>query len=90
MNGALEHKLVAALDMIAQGNTVEQVLARFPEDAAELRPALEVAARLSSLRVAHSLEAQARSRQAMLAQAEQLRAGSARRQTSGFFGRFIF
>jgi hypothetical protein len=26
----------------------------------------------------------------MLAQAEQLRAGSARRQTSGFFGRFIF
>lgn len=78
MDAAFEKKLIASLDALAAGESLQAVLARYPEDAAELRPLLETAARLSEVRVAHSLAAQARSRQGMLEQAEAIRAGAVR------------
>ena len=51
MDAQLEVKLIECLDALAQGESVEQILARYPQDAAQLRPLLQTAAGLPALRM---------------------------------------
>jgi hypothetical protein len=61
------------------GDSIRQVLARFPDDAEALRPMLETVARLSQFAPQPSLAAQAKSRHAFLALASALTTAPARR-----------
>ena len=79
MNQALEKKLIDALEALASGESVDRILARYPEDSEELRPMLETAVQLSQLNLQPSLAAQTRSRQAFLSQAEVMRQAPGRR-----------
>lgn len=72
MNSALEQKLIECLDALDSGRSVEQILARYPDDAAALRPMLETAMQLGQLRVAPSTAAQNKSKHAFLKQAAAL------------------
>lgn len=85
MDAGLENKLIECLDALESGQTIEQTLARYPEDAAALRPLLETASQISQIRVAHSLEAQAKSRERFLAEGAAL-AAAASRPKAAFFG----
>lgn len=69
MDEHLEAALVDCLDALEQGQPIDQVLARYPELASELRPMLKTAVTLPQLNVQPSLAAQHRSRDAFLAQA---------------------
>lgn len=69
MNNALEQKLIECLDALEHGRSVEQILARYPDDAAALRPMLETAVQLGQLKLAPSTAARNTSRKAFLAQA---------------------
>jgi len=66
MDTALERVLIEALDALESGEAVETILARYTEFETELRPILLTTSTLADMRVAHSLEAQAESRQRML------------------------
>lgn len=66
MKSAVEKVLIEALDALEAGDDLEAIMARYPQHEAELRPVLAMAASMANLRVAHSLEAQAVSRQRML------------------------
>ena len=67
MESALEQVVIEALDALEAGDESEAIIARYPGHESELRPILSMALSLSSVRLAHSLEAQAASRQRMLA-----------------------
>lgn len=69
MDEHLEAALIDCLDALEQGQPIDQVLARYPELASELRPMLETAVTLPQLNVQPSLSAQHRSRDAFLSQA---------------------
>lgn len=91
MDSVLERKLIACLEALEEGQTIDQALAQFPEAELELRPMLEAHQHLADVRVAHSLEAKADSRRRFLAKAESLRNGSEQpRATMGFLARFAF
>ena len=64
-----DQTLMAALDMLEQGMSADDILARFPEEAAGLRPFLNTAAQLSVLAPNPPAEAKAASRKAFLAAA---------------------
>jgi hypothetical protein len=66
MDAAFEKVLIEALDALESGEAVETILGRYPNYVNELRPVLLTTSSLASMRVAHSLEAQAASRQQML------------------------
>ncbi|MGD8806395.1 MAG: DUF5666 domain-containing protein [Chloroflexota bacterium] len=66
MESAFENVLIEALDALEAGEKVDAILARYPEYKGELRPMLLTASTLAGVRVAHSLEAQAASRQRFL------------------------
>jgi hypothetical protein len=66
MESTFENVLIESLDALAAGDQPEAILARYPEHQAELRPMLLTASRVAGARVAHSLEAQAASRQRFL------------------------
>ena len=69
--------LIECLEALQAGTTVEQLLARYPSDAAQLEPALRVAANLSTLGgVGPSPAAQSRARTAFLAKAAAMRPAS--------------
>jgi hypothetical protein len=70
VDASLERKVIEALDALERGETIEQIVARYPEAAADIRPILETAALLAARRLQPSLDAQNRSRQAFLAQAD--------------------
>ena len=72
MNAEFENKLVESLDAVERGESLTAVLSTYPEHAEELRPFLETALLLRDLNLQPSLGAQARSRQAFLAQAQAL------------------
>lgn len=72
MNGALEQKLIECLDALDHGRPVDQILARYPDDAVALRPMLETAVQLGQLKAAPSAAAKNASRQTFLAQAAAL------------------
>lgn len=76
MERDLEAKSSAALEALEQGEPVEEILSRFPEDADSLRPILEMARELQTLPLAYSVSAQQSSRDAMLAEARRLRGQS--------------
>ena len=78
MDSALEAALIESLDALEQGQPLADILARFPDQAAQLRPLLEVGQQLSEMRIAHAVAAQARSRQALLQQAAALQAAPRR------------
>ena len=76
MNSALEQKLIECLDALERGQSVEQLLARYPDDATALRPMLEAARQLGQLKAAPSTAAQNASRRAFLAQAAALQSAA--------------
>ncbi len=86
MDTALEHKLIECLSALERGDSLDQILSDYPEDAARLRPMLETAARLPALRMEPSQAAEVASRRALLAQADALRRASQRRR--GFLAGF--
>jgi hypothetical protein len=73
MDWDLEGKSSEALEALEQGEPVEVILSRYPEDADSLRPILEMARELQSLPLAYAVSAQQSSRDAMLAEARRLR-----------------
>jgi len=73
MDAQLEVKLIECLDALAQGESIEHILARYPQDAAQLRPLLQTAAGLPALRMEPSEAVKMRSRQKFMAQAAELR-----------------
>ena len=87
MDVQLEVKLIECLDALAQGESVERILARYPQEAAQLRPLLETANGLPALRMEPSEAAKMQSRQKFLAQADLLRRTTPRK-TMGFLPRF--
>ena len=87
MDAQLEVKLIQCLDALAQGEPVEQILTRYPQEAAQLRPLLQTAAGLPALRMEPSEAVKMRSRQKFLAQADMLRRTSPRKSL-GFLPRF--
>ena len=66
MESSVEEAIIAALDALEAGDNVDDIVARYPDHEAELRPILSTAASLASVRIAHSLKAQAASQQRML------------------------
>jgi hypothetical protein len=88
MDAQLEMKLIECLDALAQGESVERILARYPQEAAQLRPLLETANGLPALRMEPSEAAKIKSRQQFMAQADLLRR-TAPRKTMGFLPRFV-
>jgi hypothetical protein len=87
MDAQLETTFIDCLDALAQGEPLEQVLARHPREAAQLRPLLETTAGLTRLRMEPSEAAKLRSQQKFMAQADLLRRAAPRR-TLGFLPRF--
>ena len=83
MDDALETKLIECLSAIDGGESIDQVLARYPDDAARLRPMLDVAAALPAIRMQPSQAAKQASRARFLAQAAALRGEAPARR--GFF-----
>jgi len=73
MDAQLEVELIECLDALAQGQSIEQILVRFPQDAAQLRPLLQTAVGLPALRMEPSEAVKMRARQNFLAQAAALR-----------------
>lgn len=69
MNELPESILIEALDLLEQGVGVEEIVARYPAQAAELRPLLLTAARLATLSTQPAVTAERRSRAAFLAAA---------------------
>ena len=86
MDAQLEAKLIECLDALAQGESLEHILARYPQDTAQLRPLLETAAGLAARRLEPSEAAKMQSREKFLAQAGLLRR-TAPRKTMGFLPR---
>lgn len=79
MDTLLQSKLIDCFDALERGESVGQILARFPEDAENLRPMLDTAERLSQFAPQPSLAAQKTSRQTFLAQAAALATAPPRR-----------
>jgi hypothetical protein len=88
MDTELEMKLIECLDALAQGEAVERILARYPQEAAQLRPLLETANSLPALRMEPSEAAKIKSRQQFMAQADLLRR-TAPRKRMGLLPRFV-
>jgi hypothetical protein len=78
MDAQLEIKLIECLSLLDEGEPLDRILARYPDDAASLRPLLETATALATLRVEPAETARIASRRAFLAQAHQLRENSTR------------
>jgi hypothetical protein len=72
MDALSERMVIEALQALEQGQSTAEILKRYPQQEDEMRSILETAVALSKVRVAHSLAAQAESRQQMLAQAAAL------------------
>ncbi len=73
MNDVPEAVLHDCLDFMEQGESIEQILGRYPELAETLRPFLETAVQLTTLAPQPSLVAKQQSQRAFLAHAEGLK-----------------
>jgi hypothetical protein len=73
MNEVPESVLQECLDLLAQGKPIEQIMGRYPEQEAALRPFLETAAQLTTLAPQPSLAAKQKSQKAFLAHAKNLK-----------------
>ena len=90
MERAREDAVIAALNDLEQGHTIEEILDRYPQHEAELRPILETATGLSGLQSAPSNEARRASRQRLLAEAQRLRVGSHRENSRPRWQQFFY
>ena len=79
MDAQLERKLIECLTLIDEGEPIERILTRFPEDAARLRPMLETVGLLQRMPAEPDPGAQRASRRAFLNQAAELREQQVRR-----------
>ncbi len=82
MNDRLEILLIECLDALEQGEPVEQILARYPQEASQLRPMLETAVALSQLNLQPSRAAQLNAKKAFLDYAASLRSTPQSRRTA--------
>ncbi|MFZ1400317.1 MAG: DUF5667 domain-containing protein [Candidatus Promineifilaceae bacterium] len=73
MNDVSESVLQESLDLLEQGLPIEQILARYPDHVAALRPFLQTALQLATVAPQPSLAAKQRSQKAFLAHAESLK-----------------
>jgi hypothetical protein len=73
MDSGFELKLIDCLSLLDDGEPVERILARYPDEAEQLRAILEVATALPALRLDPSEAARVESRRAFLNQAHDLR-----------------
>jgi hypothetical protein len=73
MDSAFEARLIDCLDALEAGESIESILARYPDDAPRLRPSLELAAALPTMRWEPSEIAEVRARRRFLAQADSRR-----------------
>ena len=73
MDSQLENNLIECLSLLEDGESIERILERFPEDAASLRPLLETANLLTTQQFEPSEAARLASRRAFLNQAHELR-----------------
>ncbi len=88
MDVEFEVKLIECLTALEQSEPIEQILARYPADAAQLRPILLTAKALPGFRIEPSEAAKMKARQAFLAQAAQVRTAPHRRSI-GFIPRLL-
>jgi uncharacterized membrane protein YgcG len=80
MDAQLESKLIECLSQLEDGEPLDRILARYPDDAVRLRPLLETASALEGLREEPSETARIASRRMFLAQAHQLRESASRQR----------
>jgi uncharacterized membrane protein YgcG len=80
MDAQLEIKLIECLSQLEDGEPLDRILARYPDDAASLRPLLETATALGALREEPSEPARIASRRAFLARAHDLRESASQRR----------
>ncbi len=73
MNDVPESLLQESLDLLEQGESVEEILAKYPEAFAELRPFLQTAVQVASLASQPTVAAKRKSQQAFLAHAKGLK-----------------
>lgn len=73
MDATFEAKLIECLDALESGESLEQVLIRYPQDRAKLQPILETAVALPALQMEPRQTSQAAARDNFLAQADALR-----------------
>lgn len=83
MNAEFEATLIECLSALDAGESIEQLLARFPAESAELRPILMTAAALPAFRMEPSEAQKIASRKTFLSRAAELRKSTTRR-------RFVF
>jgi hypothetical protein len=88
MDVEFEVKVIECLTALEQSESIEQILARYPRDAAQLRPILLTARALPRFRMEPSEAAKMKARRAFLAQAAQARA-TAQRRSSSFMPRLL-
>jgi hypothetical protein len=86
MDTRFEAKLIECLSALDQGESIDQVLARYPAEAVQLRPYLVTAMQLPAMRMQPSEAQKMKSREAFLHQAAALR--QSKRRSIGFFPRF--
>jgi hypothetical protein len=87
MNAEFELQLIEALDALDRGEPLDDILARYPGSAAELRPMLSTTAALPALRIQPSEAQKMKSRQAFLKQGAALRQAPQRRVRLSFVPR---
>jgi len=73
MSTVSEEILADCLELLSDGLTADQILARYPDHQEALRPFLETAVQLTKLATQPTLAAKERSRQAMLRRAAEMR-----------------
>ncbi len=71
MNETTERILIEALDLLEQGASIDEIIARYPAQAADLRPFLLTAASLGNLANQPTVTAEARSKRAFQDAADQ-------------------
>ena len=89
MNDMPDIILLEALDLMEQGMSIDDNVARYPDQAADLWPFLNAAAALPSLAVQPSVTAERDSRQAFLAEADRMAAEAARPRRAGGLWRLL-
>lgn len=75
MDPELENKLIECLEGLEAGLSLPTLLSRYPAEATQLRPMLEMAAKLAAIKVAHPVAAESASRRLFLEKAAEMRMG---------------
>lgn len=84
MDARLESILIECLDALERGESVDTILARYPDEAGQLSAMLTAASRLPALQMAPAHGAEQRSRRAFVAAAAKMRAEAGARRRVPF------